>query len=53
MGVFKDIHNLKKQARDMQANMPSAREQMANAPTRLRRRTRPPAPRPASPTAPR
>jgi hypothetical protein len=35
MGVFKDIHNLKKQARDMQANMPSAREQMANAQSRL------------------
>jgi hypothetical protein len=35
MGVFKDIHSLKKQARDMQANMPSAREQMANAQSRL------------------
>jgi hypothetical protein len=35
MGVFKDIHNLKKQARDMQAHMPSAREQMANAQSRL------------------
>jgi len=35
MGVFKDIHNLKKQARDMQANMPSAGERMANAQSRL------------------